>query len=415
VSRDRTHDVVVYGATGFVGRLTAAYLAEHAPENTRIALGGRSRDKLEQVRSRLGGRAVDWPLVVVDSGDRAGLDRMAETATVIATTVGPYARYGLPLVGACADAGTHYADLTGEALFMREVIERFEPAAIASGARIVHACGFDSIPSDLGVLVLHEAVRRDGAGELEQTDYVVTALRGGISGGTIDSMRAQLENMQSAEKRAIVNDPYSLSPARDKEPDKVNDGWPRETDLRTVTRDPVLHRWIAPFVMAATNTRVVRRSNALLDWDYGRRFRYREVMGFEDSPIGFAKAAGMTGGLAAFAGAMSWSQSRALLDRVLPSPGEGPSEKTRNNGLFRIEIHGQTSTGAHYVADVAAHGDPGYAATAVMLGESALALALDGDQLPSRAGILTPATGIGSPLVQRLRAAGFTLEASRRG
>jgi short subunit dehydrogenase-like uncharacterized protein len=185
--------------------------------------------------------------------------------------------------------------------------------------------------------------------------------------------------------------------------------------LRTVTRDESLGRWVAPFVMAATNTRVVRRSNALQDWEYGRRFRYREVMGFEDNALGFAKAAAMTGGLAAFAGAMAWSQSRALLDRVLPSPGEGPSEKTRNNGLFRIEIHGRTSTGARYIADVAAHGDPGYAATAVMLGESALALALDGDQLPSRAGILTPATGIGLPLVQRLQAAGFTLEASRRG
>ena len=408
--------MVVYGATGFVGRLTAAYLAEHAPEGTRIALAGRSRDKLEQVRSRLGGRAVDWPLIVVDSADRAGLDRMAADSTAIATTVGPYARYGLALAGACADAGTHYADLTGEVLFMREVIDRFESAAIGSGARIVHACGFDSIPSDLGVLALHEAVRRDGAGELEQTDYVVTALRGGISGGTLDSMRAQLEALESgAADRSVINDPYALSPARDKEPDKVNDSWPRETDLRSVVRDDALDRWLAPFVMAATNTRVVRRSNALQDWDYGRRFRYREVMGFDNSPIGFAKAAGMTGGLAAFAGAMTFRQTRSLLDRVLPSPGEGPSEKTRTNGLFRIEIHGRTSTGAHYVADVAAHGDPGYAATAVMLGESALALALDGDQLPSRAGILTPATGIGTPLIQRLRAANFTLEANRRG
>src|SRR3954452_9896579 len=163
----RTHDLVVYGATGFVGRLTAAYLAEHAPDGARIALAGRSRERLEGVRNRLGGRAVNWPVLVADSFDRAALDEIARSARTVATTVGPYVRYGMPLVGACADAGTHYADLTGEVAFMRDTIDRFDASARQSGARIVHSAGFDSIPSDLGVLALHDAVQRDGAGELE--------------------------------------------------------------------------------------------------------------------------------------------------------------------------------------------------------------------------------------------------------
>src|SRR3954463_5747311 len=147
----RTHDLVVYGATGFVGRLTAAYLAQHAPDGTRVALAGRSRERLEEVRTRLGGRAVDWPVLVADSGDRAALDEVTRSTRAVVTTVGPYAKYGLPLVMSCAEAGTHYADLTGEVLFIRESAERFAEPARRSGARIVHSCGFDSIPSDLGV------------------------------------------------------------------------------------------------------------------------------------------------------------------------------------------------------------------------------------------------------------------------
>jgi short subunit dehydrogenase-like uncharacterized protein len=212
--------------------------------------------------------------------------------------------------------------------------------------------------------------------------------------------------------RKIVTDPYSLSPARDKEPDVVNPGWPKESDLRSVVRDSDTGMWLAPFVMEAANARVVRRSNALQDWAYGHRFRYREAMGFR-GPTAPVRAAAITGGLAAFAGAMMLSPTRSLVDRMLPEPGEGPSEKTRENGYFRIEIGTRTSTGARYTCKVAAKGDPGYAATAVMLGEAVLALALDGDRLPPRAGVLTPATGIGMTLVERLREQGFTFAVAR--
>jgi len=406
----RAHDVVLYGATGFVGRLTAAYLAGHAPEDARIALAGRSRERLEEVRNRLGGRAVSWPVLVADSGDRAALDDIARSTRAVATTVGPYATYGLPLVTACAEAGTHYADLTGEVLFIRDVVQRCDAAAKQSGARIVHSCGFDSIPSDLGVQVLHDRVRADAEGEMEDTTFVLTAMKGGVSGGTLASLKGQIDELRrDPKKRKVVADPYSLSPDREKEPE-LDDA----PDVHGPLRDEALGGWMAPFVMASFNTRIVRRSNALQDWAYGRRFRYRELMRTGRGPLGAVKAAGVIGGLGVAVGGLALPPTRALLDRVLPSPGEGPSETTRNNGYFTIEVHTRTSTGARYVAHVVAKGDPGYGATAVMLGESALSLALDGDRLPPAAGVLTPATAMNGALTDRLRAAGFTFAVARR-
>ena len=411
---DREYDVVLYGATGFVGRLTAGYLAREAPAKARIALAGRSADKLERIRSELGDRAEGWGVVVADAGDPDAVAALARRTTVVATTVGPYAEHGMPLARACAEAGTHYADLTGEVLFMRRTADELHDVAARSGARIVHACGFDSIPSDLGVLVLHDRVGRETADELADTTLAVTGVSGGLSGGTFASMKGMLAAVAADPSlRRIVEDPYSLSPARDKEPDVVNPGWPKESDFRAVVHDTGLGMWLAPFVMEAANSRVVRRSNALQDWAYGQRFRYREVMGFR-GPAAAAKAVGLTAGLAAFMGALALPPSRALIDRLLPDPGEGPSEKTRENGFFRIELSTTTSTGARYVCDIEAKGDPGYAATSVMFGESALALALDGDRLPPRAGVLTPATGIGMTLVDRLREQRFTFDATRR-
>lgn len=401
MTEDRPLDVVVFGATGFAGRLTAEYLAGHAPEGVRIGLGGRSRERLEEVRAGLGAGAAGWELVVADSQDSAALESLATRTQVVATTVGPYRRYGFPLAEACAAAGTDYADLSGEVLFMHESAHRYHDAAEATGARIVHACGFDSIPSDLGVLLLHEAVRRDGAGDLEDTTLVVRGAKGGPSGGTIATMKDQLDEVRrDPELERIVGDPYALSPAREDEPDLG-----RERDLRGVEHDDDLDLWLGPFVMAITNTRVVRRSNALQGWAYGRRFRYREVTAFGTGPVAPVKAGAMTLGLGAVQVGLGFGPTRAVLDRVLPDPGEGPGAEAREKGFFRIEVHTRTSTGARYVCDVAAQGDPGYAATAVMLGESALCLALDREHLPSRAGVLTPATAMGAALVERLRAA----------
>ncbi|ADB74727.1 saccharopine dehydrogenase family protein [Geodermatophilus obscurus] len=400
----RTHDLVVYGATGFVGRLLAAYLAGAAPTGLRIALAGRSRSRLEQVRGELPAAARDWPLVEADSTDAGSLTALAASTGVLATTVGPYLRHGLPVVEACARAGTHYADLTGEVLFVRRAIDRTDAVARETGARIVHACGYDSVPSDLSALLLAERARLDGASGLRDVQLVATA-RGGISGGTVASVRAQFEELgRDSTARRLVGDPFALSPDRDAEPETRQ---PRDAAPPSRTPDG---RWTATFLMAPFNTRVVRRSNALQDWAYGRGLRYGEVMGCGRGIPGAVTAAGVTAGLAGVVAAMSLPPTRSLLDRVLPEPGAGPGEETRARGWFRMDVDATTEGGRRYRATAAGQGDPGYAATALMLGETALALALDGDRLPGRAGSLTPATALGSVLVDRLRAAGHTYE-----
>ena len=406
---ERQFDVVLFGATSFVGRLTAAYLKRAAPAGARIALAGRSAERLAELRGSLG---VEWPTLVADTQDAASLAELAASTSVLATTVGPYRRYGIPVVEACAQAGTHYADLTGEVVFMRESIDRFGDAAKRTGARIVHSCGFDSIPSDLGVWLLHEAAKADGAGDLERTTLVVRSVRGGVSGGTHASIKGMIEDRKREPALGrLMDDPYALSPDRAGEPELG-----AERDLLGVARDELTGAWVGPFVMAQLNTRVVRRSNALLGWSYGRSMRYAEVQAFGGGPLAPALAAGTAAGLGAMLVGLQFAPSAALLDRVLPAPGEGPSERTRDRGHFRIETHTRTSTGARYVCEIAAQGDPGYKATAVMFGESALSLAFDGERLPATGGVLTPATALGASLAERLRAAGQTYEvrAARR-
>jgi short subunit dehydrogenase-like uncharacterized protein len=421
VGGEREFDIILFGATSFVGRLTAEYLARAAPPDVNIALAGRSRERLSELQSSLAGAgagagseagamaAGEWPLLVADTGDEASIKELAARAGTILTTVGPYRSYGLPVVRACAEAGTHYADLTGEVVFMRESIDRFGALAAETGARIVHSCGFDSVPSDLGVLLLHEQARADGTGELEETTLVVRAMKGGASGGTIASMKGALADARGDRRLArLLTDPYGLSPDRDSEPDLG-----REGDPRGPQHDRTLGMWVGPFIMGTVNTRVVRRSNAILDWAYGRSFRYREVVGFGSGGLASVQAGALAAGVGALAAGLSIGPTRALLDRVLPAPGEGPSESRRRSGFFRIAIHTRTSQGAHYVCRVAAQGDPGYQATSVMFGESGLSLALDGERLPERAGVLTPATAIGGALADRLRAAGQTYAVER--
>jgi short subunit dehydrogenase-like uncharacterized protein len=401
----RELDLVLHGATGFVGRLVAEHLAAYAGD-ARVALSGRSRERLLALRDDLG---VDWPVLVADAADPVALAALARSTTAVATTVGPYAKHGMPLVLACAEAGTGYADLSGEVLFVRASAARAHGRARDSGARIVHAAGFDSVPSDLGVLLLHERVTADGEGTLGDTALVVLTLRGGLSGGTIDSMRTQVDAVRSDPSlREVVADPCALSPDPGAEP-----ATGRVLDRALPARDALLERWVAPFVMAPFNTRIVRRSNALQDFAYGPGFAYREVMGVGRGPFAPVIAVSVAAGAGALAAGMALRPARLVLDRMLPRPGHGPSDRARREGSFRVDIHTRTSTGARYVATVAAQGDPGYAATAVMLGQSALSLALD--DLPSPGGVLTPAVGLGDQLVRRLRARGFALSVARTG
>lgn len=403
---DRPLDVVVYGASGFVGRLVAEYLA-HRTAGLRIALAGRSAERLEQVRAGLGTAAAGWDVVTADAEDDDALAALAASTRAVATTVGPYSRHGLPLVRACAEAGTHYADLAGELLFLRESARSFDETARSTGARIVHSCGFDSVPSDLAVLLTAERARADGAGELREATLAVREISGGISGGTIDSMRVQVDAARDPDNRRVLADPYALVP------DGAN---PPSVDQHVPSRafrDVLTGTWVAPFPMGAFNSRVVHRSNALSGWSYGRELRYREVIDLGTGPRGERRARALALGTGAAAAVMAVPPTRWLADRVLPSPGDGPDEQTRRNGHFRIEVLARTGTGARYRTVFAAQGDPGYAATAVMMGESVLSLAADEPRLPGVGGVLTPATALGPVLADRLVRAGFQITTER--
>ncbi|MBF6196142.1 saccharopine dehydrogenase NADP-binding domain-containing protein [Nocardia implantans] len=411
----REYDLVLFGATGFVGKLTAEYLVGAAPESARMALAGRSLDKLTAVRESLGPKAAKWGLVVADSNDQTALDELAARTKVVVTTVGPYLRYGMPLVAACAKAGTHYADLTGEPLFIRDAIDAYHEQAAATGAKIVNSCGYDSIPSDLSVYQLYRRTVEDNTGELADTT-LVASLKGGVSGGTIDSGRAMMEAIAAdPAKGKVMSHPYSLSPDKSMDPDVG-----RQSDQalsRASAIDPSLDGWVSTFVMAAHNTKIVRRSNGLLGWVYGKNFRYREVMSAGKSRMAPLVAAGMAGGIVAgmTAGALlsRAAVGRKLLDRVLPKPGTGPSEQARKSGWFTMKTFAHTTSGAKYVATFSGSGDPGYQATAVLLGESGLCLAFDTDKQPELAGILTPAAAMGDALTERLRGAGMTITVDR--
>lgn len=402
------HDLVLFGATGFVGRLIAQHLAAAAPEGLRVALAGRSRQRLEQVREQDG--RPEWELVEADSDDPASLAAMASGTRVVASTVGPYARHGLPLVQACAEAGTDYVDLTGEVLFVRDAVDQAHQTAARTGARIVPSCGFDSVPSDLAVHLLHRAAQEAGHGPLTDTTLLVTRLKGGLSGGTVDSMRLQLQTVRGdAQAARLARDPYALAPDPITEPRVAG-----QRDSSAVFVDEASGLWTAPFVMASYNTRLVRRSHALTRElghadGYGSRFRYRELMATGRGTRGRVRAEALRAGLGALAVGMSTPGLSAVLDRLLPAPGDGPSAQERAAGHFQTRTSTLTQDGHRYTATVAADGDPGYAATCVMLGESALALALDGDRCHRDGGVLTPAVALGDVLVQRLRDQGFTL------
>ncbi|MEE3064629.1 MAG: trans-acting enoyl reductase family protein [Actinomycetota bacterium] len=411
----REFDIVLYGATGFVGKLTAEYLAR-AGAGARIALAGRSADRLHAVRDSLGEAAQSWPVLNADAASPATLDEMAARTRVVVTTVGPYARYGMPLVAACAAAGTDYADLTGEAMFIREAIDLYHKQAADNGARIVHSCGFDSVPSDLTVYALYRTAQDEGTGELGDTNFVMRALMGGFSGGTVASLMGVLRAASSDPGvRRLLADPYTLSTDRGAEPElgrQPDLPWRRGRDIAP----ELTGVWTAGFLMSSINTRIVRRSNALLDWAYGRRFRYTEHMSLGSSPLAPVASAVMAGiGNASFELGSRYMRllPGALVDRITPKPGTGPSAKARDRGYYRLETYTTTTSGARYVARMQQRGDPGYKATAVLLGECGLALALDRDKLTDLRGVLTPAVAMGDVLLTRLPAAGVSLRTER--
>ncbi len=394
---DRSHDLVVFGATSFVGQILCRYLVDrHGTAGPlRWAIAGRSAAKLAEVVAATG---ADVERIVVDATDRAGLAELAASTRVLVSTVGPYARYGSPVVEACVAAGTDYCDLTGETQWMRRMIDAHQDAAVATGARIVHTCGFDSIPSDLGVWFTQQRAADLLDGPCVRIDMRVVAAKGGASGGTVASMlEVVAEATADRDVRRILADPYALAP-----PD-LRSG-PPQPEVTTPHRDPATGRWLGPFVMAAVNTRVVHRTHALLGRPWGPDFRYQEAMDLGPGPLGAAKATGLAAGTFAGMGLLAVKPLRSALGRwVLPKPGDGPTPAQQEAGHFDIRFSGTTASGRRIETQVTGDRDPGYGSTAKMLGEAAVALAeLDRDEVPG--GFWTPASAFGDRLVERLEA-----------
>jgi trans enoyl reductase len=412
---EREFDIVLYGATGFSGKLTAEYLARRGSP-ARIALAGRHTERLHAVRQTLGPAAQDWPLLVVDSAQPATLAAVAQRTRVVVTTVGPYAQYGLPLVAACAAAGTDYADLTGELMFVRDSIDLYHKQAVDTGARIVISCGFDSVPSDLNVYQLYRRAVGDGAGELTDTTLVLRAFHQlGASGGTVASLLGTMRTASGdAQARRIINDPYTFTTDRDAEPElgrQPDFSWRRGRGVAP----ELAGFWTGGFVMGPYNSRIVRRSNALQEWSYGRQFRYSEAMSLGKSFMAPVASAIVTGALAAAIGLGNRYFGRLpsrFVEFITPRSGAGPGDAARKRGHYTVETYSTTTTGARYLATFGQNCDA-YQGTSVMLGESGLALALDRDRLSERRGVLTPAAAMGDALLARLGAAGVSVGTTR--
>ncbi len=384
-------DLVVHGATGFTGRLVVEYLLRRYPAGSglRWAMGGRNAAKLAAVRDELGAPA-DTPLVVTDTGIPASLQALMEQTRLVLTTVGPYQLYGNELVAACASAGVDYVDLCGEPAWMRQMIDAHEAAARASGARIVFSCGFDSIPFDLGVFMLQREMQARFGQPAQRVRGRVRKMKGTFSGGTAASLKATMAaGAAQPGVLELLRNPFSLTPGFE---------GPRQPSGSKPMVDEVLGLWVAPFVMAAINTRNVHRSNFLLGHAYGADFVYDEMM---------VTGAGEKG--EALANAVAADKSLGADDG--PKPGEGPSREERESGFYDVLFIGTDTAGHSLRVGVKGDRDPGYGSTSKMITEAAVCLLQDAPDTPG--GIWTTAPAMGNALIARLKAnAGlsFTVE-----
>ena len=392
---DRTYDIVVFGATSFVGRILCAHLRDRHSGSGDVtwAIAGRNADKLGKLATELD-LSVDH--IVADAQDIDALAQLATSARVIVSTVGPYSLYGSELVEAAVNAGTDYCDLTGEPQWMQQMIDAHEKTAIGTGARILHACGFDSIPSDLGTWYTQKMANELLGEHCNQISMRVKAMKGGASGGTIASMLATVEQAKAdPEIRRTLTNPYALAPVG------MRSGV-RQHNVTAPMRDEASKRWVAPFVMASVNTRVVHRSHALLGRPWGDDFLYDEATMTGAGAQGALRAGAASIGMGGAMAALSLAPLRGLLaDKVLPKPGEGPSPEQQRNGFYDLRFYGTTGNGSEIVTKVTGDRDPGYGSTAKMLGETALCL-LRRDPADTPGGFWTPSTGLGEPLVDQL-------------
>lgn len=389
----KPYDIVVHGATGFTGRLVVEYLLQRYPAGSglRWAMGGRSAEKLAAVRDELGAPA-DTPLVVTDSASTESLQALMAQTRLVLTTVGPYQLYGNELVAACAAAGVDYVDLCGEPAWMRHMIDAHEAAAKASGARIVFSCGFDSIPFDLGVFMLQREMKARFGHPASRVRGRVRKLKGTFSGGTAASLQATMAASAADPKvLELLKNPFSLTPGFE---------GPRQPTGHKPMEDEALGMWVAPFVMAAINTRNVHRSNFLLQHAYGTDFVYDEMLVTGPGAKGEAIANAVAG-------------DKSMGSKEGPKPGEGPSREEREAGSYDVLFLGEDSQGNTLRVGVTGDRDPGYGSTSKMIAESAVCLLREAAATPG--GIWTTAPAMGEPLITRLQEnAGltFAVEAS---
>ncbi len=394
---DTTYDLVVFGATSFVGQILTRYLLETYGLGRKVkwAIAGRSQPRLDELKASLGEDAGKLPVVIADASNDAQLTAMCEQTRVIISTVGPYALYGEPLVRACVRTGTDYCDLTGEVQWIRKMIERYEEEAKSSGARIVHCCGFDSIPSDMGVWYLQGQAEQTFGQPCVDVRMRAKAVKGGLSGGTVASMiNIAKEAASDPQLRKELANPFSICPPEHR-------SQTRQPSLSSAQYDETFDVWLAPFVMGAINIRVVHRSNALQNARYGKEFTYDEAIMMGKGIKGRLAALSMTGALGVFFTASALKPTRWVVEKLVPKPGEGPSPKAQEEGFYDLRFVGRTKDDQVIITRVTGDRDPGYGSTSKMLGESGMCLAFD---LPADhpGGFWTPASLLDGSLMERL-------------
>ena len=407
--KDIKHDLVIMGATGFTGKLVIEYLIKSygvRNEYFTWAIAGRNSIKLKELKSSfkdLDHYSSDIPIIVVDSLDSKSLDTMTSSCRLVISTVGPYMRFGIPLVESCVKNATHYCDLTGEVPFIRQSIDLFHSRAKENNCRIIHSCGFDSIPSDIGVLLLQETSIKRNKQPCDEVNLYVKSIKGGLSGGTVASM-INISKYKPADpiEKKIFRGPFTLNPREYLEYDT------HQPSLKSVKWDKDMNRWLSPFIMSGFNSKVVRRTNAILGHHYGKDFVYAEVSTYRRGLMGYFYALSM---LATLVALQITLKSRFLLGimrkTLFPLPGQGPSREKRESGYFNLDIVGTIKKTKKLSLKVIGDGDPGYLATATMITESGLSILIDEDRLPERYGVLTPASGIGEILAERLKDKGI--------
>ena len=394
-------DIIIWGATSFTGKLVSEYIfKKYGSSKIKWAIAGRNLKKLEKIRYQVADENI--PIFIADSFDEESLSKFVKKTKVVCSTVGPYSLYGTKLVKLCVDNNTNYCDITGEAHWIRSLIDRFHEEAKSKKIKIINSCGFDSIPSDMGVYFIQNEIKKINNNYAKSIKMRVAGIRGGISGGTYSSINNLLkEAYRDKSIFKVLNNPYGLNPK-----DKM-EGLDKK-DLRKIIFDKESNSWIYPFIMAGINTKIVRRSNALSNFIYGKDFRYEEAMIAGKGISGFWKAI-----LAVFPLAMIGlnpnSFLKKIVDSFMPKPGEGPGIEKRKNGFYNLRFYITLNNNRTAFAKVIGDSDPGYGSTSKMLAESALCLAFE--NLSDNFGVKTPSSGMGEKLLNRLKEnAGLSFE-----